>query len=169
MLEIFNNLAPFIEDCYKRISVREYARIIKVSPPTASKILKNLKSEKLLNKELFRNHLFFWANKEDKIFIDLARLYWRQRLDKLKLYLIKNLANPAVILYGSLAKAENKVDSDIDLAIIAQKKELDLKVFEKDLKRKVQVFIFSSLKEIKNKELLNNILNGCLITGRLKL
>ena len=35
MLNIINNLRPFIEDCYRRISVREYSRLLKVSPPTA--------------------------------------------------------------------------------------------------------------------------------------
>ncbi len=29
MLNILNNLEPFIEDCYRRFSVREYAKLIK--------------------------------------------------------------------------------------------------------------------------------------------
>ena len=51
MLTIFNNLKPFFEDNYRRISVREYARIIKISPPSASKLLNNLEKEGLLTKE----------------------------------------------------------------------------------------------------------------------
>ena len=33
MLEIINNLEPFIEDCYSEIGVREYSRMMKISPP----------------------------------------------------------------------------------------------------------------------------------------
>ena len=51
MLEIINNLAPFFEDCYRRISVREYSKIIKVSPPTASKILMEYYKEGLLKRQ----------------------------------------------------------------------------------------------------------------------
>ena len=51
MLEIFNKLKPFFEDNYKRISVREYARMQNISPPNASQLLNNLEKEGLLKKE----------------------------------------------------------------------------------------------------------------------
>ena len=59
MLKIFNDLEPFIEECYKEIGVREYSRIIKISAPTASKILKNFESEGLLKKRLDKGYLLF--------------------------------------------------------------------------------------------------------------
>ncbi len=40
MLKIFNDLKPFFEDNYGRIHVRGYAALVKVSPPTASGMLK---------------------------------------------------------------------------------------------------------------------------------
>lgn len=51
MLKIINDLTPFFEDCYREISVREYARIMSISPPTASKLLSYYCSEKLLVKK----------------------------------------------------------------------------------------------------------------------
>ena len=48
MLNIINNLKPFIEDSYRRINVREYSRLMKISPPTASKTLFELSKEGLL-------------------------------------------------------------------------------------------------------------------------
>ena len=39
MLEIFNTLAYFFEDNYVKISVREFAKFKKISPPHASKLL----------------------------------------------------------------------------------------------------------------------------------
>lgn len=169
MLEIIYNLSPFFEDCYRRISVREYSRLVKISPPTASKLLEKYYRLDLLRKEKDRNYIFFYANKESKIFIELSRLYWRLSLKSLLSYLDKNLINPTIILFGSLAKAEAKNDSDIDLAVISRKKELDFTNFEKKFKRKIQIFWFDSIKKIGNKDLAKNIINGYLLEGRLDL
>ncbi len=169
MLEIINNLKPFFEDCYRRISVREYSKLAGVSPPTASKILSNLNKEELLSMEKYRNYIFYYANKNNKIFTELSRIYWKIKLEKLIDFLNKNLANPMIILFGSLSKAEAKSDSDIDICIIGYKKGFNLNNFEKNLKRKIQLFFFNSIKEIKSEELLNNIINGYLLKGRLKL
>ena len=169
MLNIINNLKPFIEDCYRRINVREYSRLMKVSPPTASKILSEFNKEELLLIEKDRNYIFYYANKNNKMFIDLSRIYWNLRLGNLVNFLNKNLTNPAIVLFGSLSKAETKNDSDIDICIIGHKKELNIKNFEDSLKRKIQLFFFSSIEDIKNKELANNIINGYILNGRLKL
>lgn len=169
MLNIINNLRPFFEDCYRRINVREYSRLRKISPPTASKILFELNKEGLLLIEKNRNYIFYYANKNNKIFVDLSRIYWNVRLYNLVDFLNKNLTNPAIVLFGSLSKAETKNDSDIDICIIGYKKDLNIKNFEDSLKRKIQLFFFSSLESIKNKELANNIINGYILEGRLRL
>lgn len=169
MLKIINNLKPFVEDCYRRINVREYAALIKVSPPTASSLLESYSRRGLLHKEKDRQYLFYSANKHSKLFIDLARAYWSLKLAPLLAYIEKNTLTPAIILFGSLAKAEATVNSDVDLTIIAPKKDLTFAVWEKKLKRKIQVFWFNSFSEIKSKELLNNILNGYPLRGRIKL
>ena len=169
MLKIIYNLHPFFEDCYRRINVREYAKLLKISPPTASKLLTNYHKEGLIGMRKERNYIFFFANKESKLFIDLSRIYWQNKLSELVSFLKKELVLPTIILFGSVAKAEVTKDSDIDIAVISRKKELGLKLFEKKLKRKIQVFLFQSLKDIKNKELANNILNGCVLFGRIKI
>jgi predicted nucleotidyltransferase len=169
MLEIVNNLKPFFEDCYRRISVREYSRLTHISPPTASKILLEFNKKELLSKEKDRNYIFYYANKNSQLFIDLSRIYWKIKLNELTSFLNKNLTDPSIVLFGSLSKAETKNDSDIDLCIIGHKKELNLKKFEDNLKRKIQPFFFNSIKDIKNKELANNIINGYILEGRLRL
>ena len=169
MLNIIDNLKPFIEDCYRRINVREYSRLMKVSPPTASKILSEFNKEELLEIEKDRNYIFYHANKNNKLFIDLSRIYWKIKLEKLINFLNKNIINPTIILFGSLSKGETKNDSDLDICIIGHKKELNLKDFENNLKRKIQLFFFTSIEDIKNKELANNIINGYILNGRLKL
>jgi len=169
MLNIINNLKPFIEDCYRRINVREYSRLMKISPPTASKLLSELSKEGILLAEKDRNYIFYHANKTDKIFIDLSRIYWKLKLNKIVNFLNQNLTNPTIILFGSLSKAETKNDSDVDICILGHKKEISLKGIEEDLKRKIQLFFFSSIGDIKNKELANSIINGHILEGRLKL
>jgi predicted nucleotidyltransferase len=167
MLKIINTLQPFFEDCYRRINVREYARIKKISPPTAAKLLNNYFDECLLKREEDRGYIFYYANKGNKTFIELSRIFWGEKLKNLIEYLEKNLSNPTIILFGSLSKAECRPDSDLDLAIISTKKELKLKNFEKKLKKQIQVFFYNSIKEIKNKDLAKNIINGYVLRGKL--
>lgn len=169
MLKIIKELSPFFEDCYRRINVREYAKIMSISPPTASKVLDSYYSESLLLKEKFRNYIMFYANKESNHFIDLSRIYWSIKLKELVDIMEKSLAAPTIVLFGSLSKAEVKDNSDIDLAVFSHKKTFDLSSFEKKLKRKVEIFWFASLKDIKNRELANNIINGYVLKGRLQL
>jgi predicted nucleotidyltransferase len=169
MLKIINDLRPFFEDCYRRINVREYAKIMHVSPPTASKLLAHYNSEGLLLKEIYRNYILFHTNNESRNFIDLSRIYWRHKLYKLLLAAEKELTNPVVVLFGSLSKAETKKDSDVDLAVFAGKKKLNTTKIEMELKRRVHVLWLDSLNEVKNKELAGNIINGYVLTGRLQI
>tara|TARA_Y100000310_G_scaffold255826_1_gene263428 strand:- start:313 stop:822 length:510 start_codon:yes stop_codon:yes gene_type:complete len=167
MLEIFNTLQPFFEDNYKRIGIREYARLKKISPPNASQRLKNLRKEGLLQREDERNYILFSANRENKTFIKLQQTYYTQKFENLIKDLEKELTSPTIILFGSLAKAELSQRSDIDLAIFSStKKKVNLKKFEKKFGREIQVFQFKNRRELNNnKELLNSILNGTILSG----
>lgn|SRR3989338_1091930 len=169
MLKIMSDLEPFFQDCYRRIHVREYAKLRKVSPPTASKILDSYYKENLLKKELDRNYLTFFANKESQLFISLSRIYWQSELEPLLSSLKRDLSLPIIILFGSLSKAETTPLSDIDLAIIASPKKLSLQSFEKRYKRKIQVLFFDNSKEMITSELRNNIVNGYILMGRVEL
>lgn len=168
MLNIINNLKPFFLDNYRRINIREYSRIMKISPPHASKLLERFKKEGLLIKEEDRNYIFYSANKESLEFIEFSRIYWLGVFKKIGLigYLEKEFINPTLILFGSFSKAEIKQNSDIDLAVFTPtNKIINLDFFEKKLKRKIQLFVFKSRNEVKNKDLLDNILNGFILSG----
>lgn len=168
MLKIINNLQPFFEDCYRRINVREYAKIQKISPPTASKQLEQYHQNGLLKKEAFKKYLFYCAHPENKDFIDLSRVYWRKRLLPLIQQIEEKVAAPTIILFGSLAKAEAKDDSDVDIAVFGTKKHIDTRQSEKKIQRKIQLFMFEKREDIPTKELANNIINGYVLSGRLK-
>ncbi|MBI4143473.1 hypothetical protein HY487_01160 [Candidatus Woesearchaeota archaeon] len=163
MLKIFNDLESFFRDNYRRIGVREYARIRKISPPSASVLLNWLFKEGLLIKEEERRYIFFAANRENPLFVHLSRIYWYIQLKKSGLldYLTRELVNPLVILFGSFSKAEVSQNSDIDIAIKAHKKKLDVLQFEKKLGRAIQIIFYDEAKI----NLQNSILNGFIIGG----
>lgn len=168
MLEILNSMKPFFVDCYRRISVREYARLQKISPPTASKKLEEMYKKGLLKKQKEKVYLYYFANKDSELFIDISRIYWKIVLTDSGFleFLEKEFLNPLVVLFGSSAKAEVKPDSDIDVGVfLVSKKELKLDEFEKKMKRKIQLFMFKNIEEIKSEELRNNILNGFKLKG----
>ncbi len=168
MLEIINNLQPFFKDCYRRINVREYARLMKISPPTASKLLQSYVIEGLLKRNQDKLYIYYSANAANKTFIDLSRIYWQESLQQKGLleYIAKEYKLAVIILFGSLAKAEVTQDSDIDIAIFSPSKhKIDVSNFEKKLKRKIQLLIYSSPDETKNKELLKNIYSGYILKG----
>lgn len=169
MLEILNKLAPFFEDCYRRIGVREYAKLVGISPPTASALLKEYHKQGMLHQQEERRHLLFYANSASSDFIDLSRIYWRKKLEKLSEEVKKTFLAPTAILFGSLAKAEAKSDSDVDIALFAPtKRSINTTKYSKQLKREITIYWFPSLHAVKNKHLANNILNGYIIAGQLR-
>lgn len=165
MLEEINKLKLFFEDCYREISVREYSREMKISPPTASKILKEFYKQECLNMREERGFLLFRANRDSLILKGLSRVYWNLRLKELIAYL-ESFFPKAIVLFGSLSKLEAKKDSDIDILLISPKKEVNTAHFEKKLNRKIQIFSCDSIDKI-GKELRLNIINGYILRGYL--
>ncbi|HLC53235.1 MAG TPA: nucleotidyltransferase domain-containing protein [Candidatus Nanoarchaeia archaeon] len=160
MLEIFNSLQPFFEDVLREISVREYARMQKVSPPTASSLLKRFSKEGVLLQREERNLLLFRANKESSLFKDLAVAYWRNTLKKAFEPLREHLLYKKMVLFGSIAKVENTIDSDVDIFIDIKYKELNVSPIERRLKRRIQFHFIDSLG---NEHLKKNIENGVIL------
>ncbi len=167
MLKIFNDLELFFIDSYRRINIREYARLKNISPPSASKLLKMFEKEGLLVREEDKRYINYFANKNSRQFVELSKIYWFLQLKKTGLldHIEKELVIQVCVLFGSFSKAEIKKESDIDLAIFTpSKKAINLEKFERKLKRKIQLFVFKNREEI-SKELLNNILNGFILLG----
>ncbi len=163
----------FIKEPEREFHVREIAKILKKSPTTISKYLKEYKTKKLLLSSKRLNHLLFKANTESAQFKQLKLNYNLNILKESGLinYLSEQFNHPeAIVLFGSFAKAENNKNSDIDILVVSElKKEINLEKFRKKLGSEIQLFVHSS-KEIQrmkksNKELLNNFINGIIIYG----
>ena len=83
-------------------------------------------------------------------------------------YLWDKLSPRAIILYGSSAKGESLEESDIDLFIIGKERKINLEKFEKELGKKIHLIFEDNPKKIPD-ELKNNLINGIILKGYLKL
>ncbi len=160
MLNMFNLLKPFFEDNYLEISVREYAKLIKSSPPKASKELKNFENEGILKREEKGIYHYYTINSNSYLFKEFSKLYWYKILYNVTEKLHEDILFNNIILFGSLAKSENTKDSDVDLYLDISRREVDLNEIEKKLKRTVELHFKS---ELKNINLKRNIEKGVVI------
>ena len=101
------------------------------------------------------------VDQEKKLF-NIKNLYSCRLID----FLAEELSNPPIIVFGSYSKGEDLENSDIDLYVeTPSKKEINLNKFENLLKRKIQVFRYKNIREIKNIHLANNLINGIILNG----
>ncbi len=170
--KVDNILALFVEEPDRKFNVREAARILKINPSTASKYLNQLAREGLLIKKKERNLILYSADTESRKFRDFKIYYNIKKIRESGLvdFLEKEMNYPeTIVLFGSYVKGENTKRSDIDLFILSASEVPDLKPFQKKLEAEIQIFVHSRKEieqmKIKNKELLNNIINGIRLSG----
>ncbi len=172
MFKELNTLKLFFEEPTREFNVREVARLLKISPATASKELKNLVKQSLLKERKERIFNLYRANLESDRYKDLKAYYNIRKLKDSNL--IESLNNfylkPAIILFGSGASGLDTETSDFDILVLSEKtKEFpDIRIYEKKLNRKLQIFVVADIKDLKNENLINNILNGINIQGKIK-
>lgn len=157
----------FINPNFKH-RVRELERILNLPLPSVIKYCKELKVEGILFDLKIGNVNFYTANKANENYIFEKKLFNIKQINDSGLisYLKNELSNPIIILFGSYSKGEDIENSDIDIFIqTVSKKKLKLEKFEKFLQRNIQIIKFKSLKEIPNKNLANNIINGIILNN----
>jgi predicted nucleotidyltransferase len=151
----------------EKLSQREMAKILDVSPTAIAKSLKKLLNNEFAVLEKTKTINFISLNIKNKRVIEIKRseniknIY----LSGLSDYLEESLAGSTIILFGSYSKGEDTNRSDIDIAVIERKqKSMDIEKYEKRLNRKIIINFYDSWKEI-HKNLKNNILNGIVLHG----
>ncbi|MBI2137279.1 nucleotidyltransferase domain-containing protein [Candidatus Woesearchaeota archaeon] len=170
-----NTLAPFLEEPNRKFHLREYARVLKISPATAMKYAGTLARAGLIVKKKSKLYSVLEGNmdstlfRQHKIFLTVKKVIESGLTD----FLDKELAFPTIVMFGSCAKGEDVPRSDLDLLVLTNtKKNLELSSYEKKLGKHIQLFAmndkeFKSITE-KSPELANNILNGIKLNGFLK-
>jgi predicted nucleotidyltransferase len=74
-----------------------------------------------------------------------------------------------IIIFGSITRWDYYPDSDIDIFIYGDPKEIDLKIFQNKLSREIQLFICKNTADLRKFQpgMLTNILKGHLVKGDL--
>ena len=155
----------------EKLSQRETAKILNVSPTAVSNSTKKLKASNLIKIEKTKTINFISFNRDEQKALDLKRVENLKNIyiSGLSDYLEKELAGATIILFGSYSKGEDTNTSDIDIEVIERKdKMLELEKYEKLLNRKINVSFYDSWKKI-HENLKNNVLNGILLHGGIEL
>ena len=172
MFKELNNLRLFFEFPSREYNVRDVARNLKIAPATASKELKILAKKGILKRRVYKNFNFYKANLDSDFYRDLKVFYTLRQIKESGLIesLNKLYLKPTIILFGSASVGMNNDTSDLDILIISENIQefVDLKKFEKNLNTKIQLFIVKDIKDLKNRHLINNVLNGIVIQGEIK-
>jgi len=150
-----------------KLRVREVERTLKLPLPSVIRYCKELEKENILATAKIGSVTFYTASRNEIYLLEKKLYNIKQLYDSgLINYLKVELNNPTIVLFGSYAKGEDTENSDIDLYIeTLSKKQVSLEKFKKTLKRDIQLFQHKNIKEIKNTNLANNIINGFLLNG----
>lgn len=152
----------------KRHYIREISRILDLAPKSVMNYLKKLLEIGIIKREkgVFP---YYVANRESEKFklykkIDLIiRIYESGLLE----YIENECLPDAIILFGSGARGEDIETSDIDICVISKEKKLKLEKFEEFIKRRISIFFCENFEDL-SPELKNNIINGIILKGYLK-
>ena len=149
--------------------MRELSRKVRLAQVSVIFHLKALSKEGLINREKEGIYPFYRAHREAEDFKLLKKqnIQWRIYHSGLVEYLDQKLKPTSMVLFGSAARGEDTEESDLDLFIQAQETTLSLSKYEKLLHRKINILFEPDLGKL-SKELLNNLINGVILYGYLK-
>lgn len=158
-------LKEFLDDPLKKFLIRELSRKINLAPTSVKKHLEELIKDKLIikDKELYPFYIANFDNPDFRFYKKINNLI-KIKESKLIDY-IENVIQPNnIILFGSASKGEDLKNSDIDIFIQSDTKQINLTKFEKILNKKIQLFVYKDFSKMP-KELRLNILNGIKLNG----
>ncbi|MBI4181975.1 MAG: nucleotidyltransferase domain-containing protein [Candidatus Aenigmarchaeota archaeon] len=154
-------------------NARGLALAVGVSHPGIAKALPALERRGLVRvaKDKASKRLSIELNRENPLVIGLKRADNVRLLYEsgLAAHLVEQFPGCAVIVFGSFAKGEDTLTSDVDVAVVGHRgKALDLRRFEKVLMKEIRVNAYPSFRGME-RELLGNILGGILLSGWIEL
>lgn len=158
-------LREFLEDPQKKFFIRELSRKIDLAPTSVTLHLNTLVKQGLVKKsdDFYTRYSANFDNEEFRFY---KKINTQLKLKELGLteFLEEEFSPDAIILFGSAAKGEDLVNSDLDICLLSTPKKVDLIKYEKELNRKIQLFVKQDIGKFP-KELRNNILNGTKLYG----
>ncbi len=170
MIQNYNRwrvLQIFFDDPDGGFTLRGISKAINLAPKSVKQYIDSLSKEKLVIKtegvsypayKATKNEKFRFYKKMDTIF----RLEESGLLD-----FLSEKCSDMLILFGSASRGEDTKGSDIDIFVLSQEKEFNLKKHETILKREISLHFSQDFSKLPN-ELKNNILNGIILRGYVK-
>lgn len=150
----------------------QIAKLLKVTPTAVAKALKSLEKEQIVKIAKGTTNLnIVELNRDSKKTLEFKRaenlkLLYESGLPE---YLEEELPGCTIIIFGSYAKGDDTIKSDIDIAVIGvDRSAIKLDQFEKILEKPIRINYYRDFNKI-NKYLKSNILNGITISGGVEL
>jgi len=175
MDELFKNntykiLELFIEFPTKDFSVRGLARNLKLSHATVLKYIADLEKLSFIKKKEATLYPTYFANTESQKYKFYKKNWLVFKINESGLIdqIQKETLPSTIVLFGSGAKATFTEKSDIDIFVEANETKLDLSKYEKKLNRKINLLFEQNINNL-SKELRNNIINGVVLYGFIKI
>ena len=164
-------LEQFFLNPMRKFGVRELSRIVHLDTKTIMKYLKDfIKKELVIKRKIKGKYNCYEANRLSHIFrhekseILVKKIFENGLVD----FLEKKLSPKVIVLFGSVQKGTYHKDSDVDLFVQADYNRLDLRKFKKQIGFEVNLFFEKDIKKL-SKGLKENIYNGLVLTGKLKI
>ena len=156
-------LELFYECPREKFTVRKIAKETKIPKSTVQKYLLGLKKNDLITKENQANPSLLFKTKKVNYFIEKI-------VESGLIEFLNEQLNPScIIIFGSIRKGDSIKESDIDIFIESSvKKELELKTYEKELKHKIELFVYNDINKLQP-NLFNNVINGIKLWGSFSL
>ena len=153
MIQLYRNVTPmrvlayFIEYPFEEFYLRELGRILGMSPMTVKRSLVLLLADGLIVREERKNQILYRAN-TDSLGFRFAKISYNLAVMGEK-GIVKDLLEDvpgisSIILYGSYARGENDMHSDLDILIISTVKKVDASKISKKIGVMVNVMNFTS-------------------------
>ncbi len=147
--------------------IREISRKIKIAPTSVRNNIKILLKNGIIIQKKSKPFDGFMANRDNEDFIWYKRTYNLESLKDLTKEINQSLHPKSIILFGSYGKGEDIETSDIDIVIISKaKKDLNLELYEKKLKRKINIIIVEDIKLLE-RNIQIKVKNGIVLQGEI--
>jgi|ETNmetMinimDraft_2_1059921.scaffolds.fasta_scaffold08036_4 predicted nucleotidyltransferase len=163
--------AFFLQNPTQKLRVRQIERTVQVPLPSVSRYTRELEQEKILKRWEGAGITAFEADRSSKEYLIEKKCFNLKALHQSGItdFLIQELNNPTILAFGSYVRGEDVEKSDIDLYIeTPSQRKISVEKFERKLQRKIHLIMQRTIKNIQNKELVNNIVNGITLNGFLE-
>ncbi|MFA5141789.1 MAG: nucleotidyltransferase domain-containing protein [Candidatus Woesearchaeota archaeon] len=161
----------FFSQSMRRWHFEDIVNESKLSRERVNHYLKGLLAEKIIVRLKPKGRMpYYEANRDSSKFRFEKRLYGLKILEESGLFEHINSLKEVktAILFGSFARGDWNVSSDVDIFIYGDSKHFDKGKLESKIKKEIQVFSYDNAKSLKkelDKSLIPNIVQGFNIKG----